>query len=397
MRTLVLLCVAAGLAGAQDLKKNSGGAAPAAKGAVDQKAVDAAISRGAAWLQKQRGTVDDLVLLTLAHAGIEDKELLGRVLAMPLTRTYNVAIQAMALEKIDRVKHQPRIAQCAQFLVDSMGSDGMWTYGGEAGRVGAPTGGKGGDVPTGPLKKPTEKREDVATGGDAKAEPKKEPEKKDEAAPVKRIKITKQRNGPGGGDHSNTQYAALGLRACHDAGIDLPAEVIEKAAKQWRNSRARDGGWDYTQAGRGPSTGSMTTAGVASLIIYDHILGQDWKQDADVVGGIEWLAANFSVEKNPGGGGWHLYYLYGLERVGMLFGTETIGKREWYREGAGFLLRRQGADGSWNATVWYDTCFAILFLKRATKSLDEPKPQPKPKKPEEPARPDVATGGDKKR
>jgi len=78
----------------------------------------------------------------------------------------------------------------------------------------------------------------------------------------------------------------------------------------------------------------------------------------------------------------HYYYLYGLERAGILYGTETFGSHEWYPEGAEFLLANQRADGAWiskdNAyanAVW-DTCFAILFLRRATRPLQ-----------------DVATGG----
>src|SRR5207247_9176915 len=38
------------------------------------------------------------------------------------------------------------------------------------------------------------------------------------------------------GDNSNSQYAALGLRACHDAGIVLPEETIQRAAKWWRDT-----------------------------------------------------------------------------------------------------------------------------------------------------------------
>ena len=67
-------------------------------------------------------------------------------------------------------------------------------------------------------------------------------------------------------------------------------------------------------------------------------------------------------------------YLYALERVGILSGTVDIGTHDWYREGANFILKSQKEDGSWKTAtgggnaVW-DTCFAILFLKRATRPL----------------------------
>ena len=52
----------------------------------------------------------------------------------------------------------------------------------------------------------------------------------------------------------------------------------------------------------------------------------------------------------------------------MLYGTEMMGTHKWYPEGAKVLIETQAANGSWGAGT-VDTCFAILFLKRATRSL----------------------------
>jgi hypothetical protein len=92
------------------------------------------------------------------------------------------------------------------------------------------------------------------------------------------------------------------------------------------------------------------------------------------------LAKHFSVTGNPGPPSeewakndthWcHFYYLYALERAGVLCRTEWIGRRAWYPEGANVLLAGQGKDGSWNDST-IDTCFAILFLKRATRPLED--------------------------
>ena len=71
----------------------------------------------------------------------------------------------------------------------------------------------------------------------------------------------------------------------------------------------------------------------------------------------------------------YLYYMYGLERAGMLYGTEKMGPNRWYPEGAKVLIERQGPSGAWedgytwNKSEW-NTCFAILFLRRATRPLD---------------------------
>ena len=70
------------------------------------------------------------------------------------------------------------------------------------------------------------------------------------------------------------------------------------------------------------------------------------------------------------GAGFYYYYLYALERVGALTQRKWIGRHDWYREGAEELFRRQSQDGSWTSggpeSAEVDTCFALLFLKRAT-------------------------------
>ena len=83
----------------------------------------------------------------------------------------------------------------------------------------------------------------------------------------------------------------------------------------------------------------------------------------------------------------HYYYLYGLERAGVLADTAWVGTHDWYLEGAEFLLPAQRADGSWEQadsgqgagpfqdlgrSPQVDTCFALLFLKRATTRLHTP-------------------------
>jgi hypothetical protein len=96
-------------------------------------------------------------------------------------------------------------------------------------------------------------------------------------------------------------------------------------------------------------------------------------------GGLAWLAHHFAVDHHPPRKqgkdgpeepGYFYYYLYALERVGALTSRQYLGEHDWYREGAEELLRRQLADGSWPSGGWDDdlvnTCFALLFLRRAT-------------------------------
>ncbi len=331
---------------------------------IDQKKVDAAVEKGAAWLLRQEYSgwdygegrtcrYDDFVLYTLLHAGVDRKnplfqKLLQNILGCKLEVTYCVAFQAMLLSELDPTAFQPRILQCAQFLIDTQCANGQWNYGRAA-----------------PRDAPTPARCDVPTG--AQTKPKK---------PSKVYHL--RRNGKStlpSGDNSNSQYAALGLRACMEANVFPPPETLRQVRRWWIEEQNRDGGWCYGSQGSGESYGSMTAGAIAGLILAKHFLGEEWKSDPSVNRGMRWLAANFTVKENArvkGGNAWfYYYYLYGLERVGVSSGAGRFGAHDWYAAGATELLQAQRGDGSWYEGGTYggavkDTCFAILFLRRAT-------------------------------
>ena len=114
----------------------------------------------------------------------------------------------------------------------------------------------------------------------------------------------------------------------------------------------------------------MTCAGICSTVICRAYLGEKDPVAAPKVGaGLAWLAANFSVNKNPGSVQWPLYYLYSVERVGVFCSTERIGPHAWYPLGAKHLVGIQKPDGSWDVgegNLEHQTAFALLFLTRAT-------------------------------
>jgi len=173
--------------------------------------------------------------------------------------------------------------------------------------------------------------------------------------------------------NSNAQYALLGLHAA--AGAKVPATVWTKAGRAFLRSQLKDGGWNYVPSGRKasePATGSMTAAGIASLLLARrHAADLDEKDvDAALERGFDWLAGNFTMRLNPGSpdGLGHYYFLYGIERVGQFAGRTKIGPHAWYGEGAAHLLRFQRADGGWQGSMT-DTCFALLFLTQASRPL----------------------------
>ncbi|MFV1959283.1 MAG: prenyltransferase/squalene oxidase repeat-containing protein [Planctomycetota bacterium] len=204
-------------------------------------------------------------------------------------------------------------------------------------------------------------------------------------------------------DLSNTQYAMLGLKAAQRCGVKVPAKVwldalvflLDYQRKEGKEvmvrvnevrgderiefpEKARARGFSYGPGG--PLTGSMGTAGLACLLICQSEL---WKSRhfskklrkrtrEGVRDGFAWLQANYSVHRNPGAGRKsYYYYMYGLERACILGHARFVGSHDWYAEGAEALLAEQAEDGSWGG-VLVDTCFALLFLKRASFRVGNP-------------------------
>ncbi len=182
-------------------------------------------------------------------------------------------------------------------------------------------------------------------------------------------------------------------RAKKGDDIDLTTGLVTDAADKIFGGEAKpmkSRGWRYMKGSkigwRKAINGSMTTSGIISLVVAKAWL-EDLKQyapykakcDQAMRDGCAWIAHNFTVSTNPVSQGHqplhHYYYLYGLERAGMLTMCMKFGKHDWYVDGSKLILSRQSGDGSWqtggSGTVGpvVDTCFALLFLKRATQPL----------------------------
>ncbi len=218
-----------------------------------------------------------------------------------------------------------------------------------------------------------------------------------------------------GYDLSNTQYALLALKEARRCGIEVPRKVFERALGHIVGAQERDGpqapryeerggdgvygaqrervpGHDrvrgFGYVGPAAATGSMTAAGVAVAAICASEMDPLRQRDLAAAGwqavrdGIAWLGRRFDVRQNPGyGATWHYYYLYGLERAGVLARVVYMGEHRWYAEGARYLVDAQAPDGSWRPALpaqaadipclprggnVVDQAFALLFLSRAT-------------------------------
>ncbi|MBI2921007.1 MAG: hypothetical protein HYY18_07980 [Planctomycetes bacterium] len=208
-------------------------------------------------------------------------------------------------------------------------------------------------------------------------------------------------------DTSSTQITLLGLVSAVRMGLTVDPKIFHTAVITTLENQAKDGppakpkkpadgsgtmvmdtdrcrGWAYTPNAGDPKdqqvSGGMTASGVCSLIIIKSQMKGNALFNKDLVARIEkgifdglaWIDANWTVDHNPGGHRSHYYYLYGLERVGILGNIELIGANAWYVQGAQHLVKAQKDDGHWNSGTELepadvlDSCFALLFLKKAT-------------------------------
>ncbi len=229
---------------------------------------------------------------------------------------------------------------------------------------------------------------------------------------------------PDCGDTSITQYSLMALWAAARAGIDVPTEVWERAARWHIDKQRDDGGFVYHPFDRKlyndpehhKTTDTMTAAGTSSLLIIRRMLFDDVEIVPDVrpadakrrfgvlerfidekqtvqkrtvktppsikpaaidkalKESIRWIGSHFG-ERNPNHERWFAYHIYTIERVAALLDVVKFGSHDWYDEGADELLPRQAPDGSWmdHGGPQASTAMALMFLSKATTTIVTPK------------------------
>lgn len=208
-------------------------------------------------------------------------------------------------------------------------------------------------------------------------------------------------------DNSNTQYAILALRSAVDHGFAVESKVFERSARHFLRQKRQDGGAAYSDSIRERSYLSMTAGVFGSLQMCVDALERTETTDAKelrtqadraVERATKWLEEHLRFP--PDGSNWPFYALYAVERFGHHADSKTFGDRDWYAEGARFLVDVQLDDGAFATASLIpsrprgalprgrgllgkknrvlpnaprvvtgdvvDTCFALLFLKRAS-------------------------------
>jgi predicted enzyme related to lactoylglutathione lyase len=200
------------------------------------------------------------------------------------------------------------------------------------------------------------------------------------------------------GDTSISQYAVLGLWEAEVAGVSVSPLTWDKAASWFLSSQSAGGSWNYHRdEGNNPETVAMTAAGVGSLLICERQLAPyranvrilnpfliPLETEADrrkytpdvspkrvtqgIQAGIAWLAANFTTSNEQIIGHSPFYALYGIERIGALADTATLGRRDWFQDGRTYLASKQSPGGAFSAQYGEvpNTAWAVLFLVKST-------------------------------
>jgi len=390
--------------------------ADAGASAATPQEIEGAKKRGADWLRaKYKASPPSgigptcLAGIALLEAGVPgDDPAIKNILAVTRKdaiyqgRTYDISLCLMFLDRYGEPSDIPLIQLLAVRLLVGQTGNGGWTYESGPGITDA---------------------EDQALRG-AKAPPagKLHPEVEKFA---QRVFALRAKNPPGPlDDNSNTQFAiiAVWLARKHGVPVDGALDLIEKRFRL--SQSAQNGGWMYNATTEG--TPSMYCAGLIGLATGigrreerrqkleikpkaeppKSEPGTDPKKNPDHPFFNPKNPADPKVEpkKNPpprvadpldraslaafaglgvhlagsaragqgaltvkegGHGNNDMYFLWSLERVGVLYGVEKIGGVNWYEAGAHTLVRSQSPDGAWVGKDYGDevnTSFAVLFL-----------------------------------
>ena len=331
---------------------------PPAAGAeeVTGPQVRAAILRAVQALQKarktngtwpdyaQKGGVTALVTYALLEAGVSPNSdaltpALKHIRALPHRSTYVVSLKILALASADPKRYADAIQAGAEWLADHQAGTGAWGYG------------------TPP---PAALAETTVGGALERARGEAE--------------LRRQYERP---DASNSQFALLALAAAEQAGARVPAEVWRRADRHFRSVQLDTGGWSYVYhaADPGDAYGSITAAVAAGLYLcHERLAGSEpsattRERLAVLEKGLGWIARHYTLQENPNRSlAWYYFWLYSLERLGVISGRRTFGDHDWFREGTALLVRGQRSDGRWTDRLYHDA-LCLLFLAKGYKPV----------------------------
>jgi squalene cyclase len=146
------------------------------------------------------------------------------------------------------------------------------------------------------------------------------------------------KDGNGFDEGSTTITQVQGLRGCRNAGIPVPAEVIDKAVEYIRNCTNDDGGVQYNSRGGG-SRPAITAAAIACLFNAGEY------DDKYVPRLLKYCKEQLGDPSSSGFGHWHYAHYYYAQVLYREGGDEWSGYRRKIFER---LISEAEPDGCWD-------------------------------------------------
>jgi hypothetical protein len=389
--------------------------------------LSARFANGAARGERENGIGETaLAGLALLETGAKPNDPAIRVItaavrdgAFTETKTYQLSLSLMYLDKLGDRADLPLIQMLAVRLLAGQNHNGGWGYSCIAAVPPADerrlrTGLLTAELATG---RPLPKAEPGRAGVTGKLHP--------EVEAYARGLLDNRTRGDAWDDNSNTQFALLAVWVARRNGVPVE-DALDRIDRRFVRSQHASGGWPYSGIVGGPGSPSMTCAGLLGLSTgvarreeNRMMVAAARKPEpkpapppppgADpffnppprpapappppkepppdpatlpVKAALANLGATLAAEQRKGAqaflrtsghGNGDLYFLWSLQRVAVVYGLDTIGGVDWYTLGAQAILMQQDRDGSWrrgNYSVEVDTAFALLFLTRANVARD---------------------------
>jgi hypothetical protein len=159
-----------------------------------------------------------------------------------------------------------------------------------------------------------------------------------------------------------TQLQAL--RACRNAGIKVPVEVINKAVAYLKHCQNPDGGISYSASSKGSSRPPISAAAIACFYaagVYDRTIGGKGEEAEMVEKLVKYVKNVMGVDHNDGH--WFYSQLYLGQAMYQRGGQDW---KDHYPKIAKRLMETQAPDGSWNGDgvgTTYGTGIACIILQ----------------------------------
>jgi hypothetical protein len=334
-----------------------------------------------------------LAALTLLECGVsgEDEQVRKAVAFVredcpTMNRVYNVSLAIMLLDRLGDPNDLPLIQFMAVRLLEGQRPEGGWHY----------------TTPEVSTDEADRVRELLRHRATLKTSPEggaKSTRGDLDPYLIERLKRLQQRQTGSSGfdvDNSNTQFAVLATWVARRNGV--PVDGALRRADIYFRSTHYQGLWGYEPNRPPEDRAANTCSGLLGIAAGAGVLREvrlkagpdkdakpralpDPLKDLLVQGALTYVGRNLAdmaITDGSASNNWNLYFLWSIERVGMIYSVPKMGGVDWYEVGAALILRGQKPDGSWPPskivaapiTSEVNTCFALLFLRKSNFAHD---------------------------